>query len=96
MPTFPGGPAALMKYLAENIKYPAEAQNNGIQGRVVVSFVVERDGSLSDFQIVRSVDPSIDEEAIRVAKAMPRWIPGRQNGSTTRVKYNVPVSFRIQ
>ncbi len=96
MPTFPGGPAVLMKYLADNIKYPAEAQNNGIQGRVVVSFVVERDGSLSDFQIVRYVDPSIDEEAIRVAKAMPRWIPGRQNGSTTRVKYNVPVSFRIQ
>jgi TonB family protein len=96
MPTFPGGQGALMKYLADNIKYPAEAQKNGVQGRVVVSFVVERDGSLSDFQIVRSVDPSIDEEAIRVAKAMPRWIPGRQNGSTTRVKYNIPVSFRLQ
>ena len=95
MPSFPGGPGALMRYLADNIKYPVEAQKNGIQGRVVVSFVVERDGSLSNFQIARSVEPSIDEEAIRVAKAMPRWIPGKHNGSATRVKYNIPISFRL-
>lgn len=96
MPSFPGGPAALMKYLADNIKYPVVAQENGVQGRVVVSFVVERDGSISDVQVVRSVDPSLDKEAQRVVRSMPKWIPGKQNGSAVRVKYNVPVSFRLQ
>lgn len=96
MPSFPGGNGALMKYLAENIKYPVVAQENGVQGRVVVSFVVEKDGSITDVQVVRSVDPSLDREAQRVVKSMPKWIPGKQNGSAVRVKYNVPVSFRLQ
>ena len=96
MPSFPGGPAALMKYLSENIKYPVVAQENGVQGRVVVSFVVERDGSITDVKVARSVDPSLDREAMRVVRSMPHWIPGKQNGSAVRVKYNVPVSFRLQ
>ncbi len=96
MPSFPGGPAALMKYLSENIKYPVVAQENGVQGRVVVSFVVERDGSITDVRVVKSVDPSLDKEATRVVKSMPHWIPGKQNGSAVRVKYNVPVAFRLQ
>ena len=96
MPSFPGGQGALMQYLANNIKYPVVAQENGVQGRVVVSFVVERDGSITDVQVVRSVDPSLDREAQRVVKSMPRWIPGKQNGQAVRVKYNVPVSFRLQ
>jgi protein TonB len=96
MPSFPGGQGALMKYLSENVKYPVVAQENGVQGRVVVSFVVERDGSISDVKVVRSVDPSLDREAARVVKSMPNWIPGKQNGSAVRVKYTVPVSFRLQ
>ena len=96
MPSFPGGSSALMQYLANNIKYPVVAQENGVQGRVVVSFVVEKDGSISDVKVVRSVDPSLDREAQRVVRSMPRWIPGKQNGSAVRVKYNVPVSFRLQ
>lgn len=96
MPSFPGGNEALMKFLSENVKYPVVAQENGVQGRVVVSFVVERDGSITDVKVVRSVDPSLDKEAARVVKSMPRWIPGKQNGATVRVKYNVPVSFRLQ
>ena len=96
MPSFPGGPAALMSYLSQNTKYPVVAQENGVQGRVVVSFVVERDGSITDVRVVRSVDPSLDKEATRVVKSMPNWIPGKQNGSTVRVKYNVPVSFKLQ
>lgn len=96
MPSFPGGQSALMQYLANNIKYPVVAQENGVQGRVVVSFVVERDGSITDVQVVRSVDPSLDREAQRVVKSMPKWIPGKQNGQAVRVKYNVPVSFRLQ
>ena len=93
MPSFPGGQGALMQYLAYNIKYPVVAQENGVQGRVVVSFVVERDGSITDVQVVRSVDPSLDREAQRVVRSMPKWIPGKQNGQAVRVKYNVPVSF---
>ena len=96
MPSFPGGPAALMTYLSQNTKYPVVAQENGVQGRVVVSFVVERDGSITDVRVVRSVDPSLDKEATLVVKSMPNWIPGKQNGSTVRVKYNVPVSFKLQ
>lgn len=96
MPSFPGGPAALTKYLSDNIKYPVVAQENGVQGRVVVSFVVERDGSITDVKVARSVDPSLDREAMRVVRSMPHWIPGKQNGSAVRVKYNVPVSFRLQ
>ena len=96
MPSFPGGPQALMQWLSENVKYPVVAQENGVQGRVVVSFVVERDGSITDVKVVRSVDPSLDKEAARVVKSMPRWIPGKQNGQAVRVKYNVPVAFRLQ
>lgn len=96
MPSFPGGPSALMQYLSSNIKYPVVAQENGVQGRVVVSFVVERDGSITDVQVARSVDPSLDREAQRVVRNMPRWIPGKQNGQAERVKYNVPVAFRLQ
>lgn len=96
MPSFPGGNSALMQYLAQNIKYPVVAQENAVQGRVVVSFVVERDGSITDVRVVRSVDPSLDREATRVVKSMPNWIPGKQNGSAVRVKYNVPVAFRLQ
>ena len=96
MPSFPGGQGALMQYLASNIKYPVVAQENGVQGRVIVSFVVERAGSISDVKVARSVDPSLDREAQRVVKSMPRWSPGKQNGSTVRVKYTVPVVFRLQ
>lgn len=96
MPSFPGGPSALMEWLSNNVKYPVVAQENGVQGRVVVSFVVERDGSITDVKVVRGVDPSLDREASRVVRAMPHWIPGKQNGSAVRVKYNVPVAFRLQ
>ncbi|ALO47904.1 energy transducer TonB [Hoylesella enoeca] len=96
MPSFPGGPAALMQFLQSNTHYPPVAQENGVQGRVTVSFVVEKDGSITDVQVARSADPSLDKEAIRVVKSMPRWTPGRQNGSTVRVKFNVPVTFKLQ
>ena len=96
MPMFPGGDGALMGYLRDNIHYPTVAQENGVQGRVIVSFVVERDGSISDVRVARSVDPSLDREAMRVVKSMPKWTPGKQNGSAVRVKYQVPVSFRLQ
>lgn len=95
-PLFPGGPAALMKYLHENTKYPVVAQENGVQGRVTVQFVVEKDGSISDVHVLRGVDPSLDKEAVRVVKSMPRWTPGKQNGITVRVNYRVPVLFRLQ
>ena len=95
-PMFPGGPAALMKYLSENTKYPVVAQENGVQGRVTVQFVVEKDGSISDVHVLRGVDPSLDKEAVRVVKSMPRWTPGKQNGITVRVNYRVPVLFRLQ
>ena len=96
MPHFPGGAAALQAFLSSNTKYPVVAQENGVQGRVIVSFVVERDGSITDVRVVRSVDPSLDREASRVVRSMPRWSPGKQNGSTVRVKYTVPVVFRLQ
>ena len=96
MPLFPGGDAALMGYLRDNIHYPTVAAENGVQGRVVVGFVVERDGSITDVNVLRSVDPSLDREAMRVVKSMPKWTPGKQNGSTVRVKYQVPVTFRLQ
>ena len=96
MPQFPGGQAALLEYLAKNIKYPVVAEENGVQGRVIVTFVVERDGSITDVKVVKSVDPSLDKEAARVVKSMPHWIPGKQNGSAVRVKYTVPVTFKLQ
>ena len=96
MPQYKGGDQALMDYLNKSIKYPVIAEENGIQGRVVCTFVVERDGSITDVKVVRSVDPSLDKEAVRVLKAMPKWIPGKQNGSAVRVKFTVPVTFKLQ
>ncbi|MDY0153873.1 MAG: energy transducer TonB [Prevotella sp.] len=96
MPSFPGGQGALMSYLSSHTKYPVVAQENGVQGRVTVSFVVERDGSITDVHVVRSVDPSLDREAARVVSTMPNWQPGKQNGSAVRVKFNVPVQFKLQ
>ena len=96
MPSFPGGMGALMSWLSQNIKYPVIAAENGVSGRVIVQFVVEKDGSITDVKIAKSVDPSLDKEASRVVKSMPHWIAGRQNGSPVRVKYTVPVTFKLQ
>ena len=95
-PEFPGGNAAMMRFLSENIKYPVIAQENGIQGRVICNFVVEKDGSITDVQVVRGVDPSLDREAIRVIQQMPRWKPGKQRGQAVRVRFTLPVVFRLQ
>ena len=97
MPEFPnGGMAGLMQYLSKNIKYPTIAQENGTQGRVIVQFVVNRDGSIVDAKVVRSVDPYLDKEALRVINTMPKWKPGMQRGKPVRVKFTVPVMFRLQ
>ena len=97
MPEFPGGQQEMMKYIAENIKYPVIAQENGIQGRVICQFVIEKNGSVTDIQVVRSSgDASLDKEAERVIKTMPKWKPGKQRGKPVRVKYTIPVSFRLQ
>ncbi len=95
-PEFPGGTTALMKFLGDNIKYPVIAQENGIQGRVITNFVVERDGSISDVQVVRGQDPSLDKEAVSVIKTMPKWKPGQQRGKPVRVRFTLPVVFRLQ
>ncbi len=94
-PSFPGGNGALMKWLESHIKYPAEALDACVQGRVVVSFVVEPDGTLSNVQVIRGIHPSMDAEAVRVCYEMPLWNPGRQNGVEVRVKYNLPIQFRL-
>ncbi len=96
MPSFPNGDQALFKFLGENVKYPVIAQENGIQGRVICQFVVNRDGSIVDVEVVRPVDPSLDKEAIRVIKSMPKWSPGKQRGKPVRVKYTLPVNFKLQ
>lgn len=96
MPAYPGGIQALMKFLQENVNYPDKAQEKNVQGRVIVSFIVEKDGSITDVEVIRSVDPSLDAEALRAVRSMPRWIPGKQDGVPVRVKYNVPISFRLQ
>ncbi len=96
MPGFPGGEAALFKYLSDNIKYPVIAQESGIQGRVICQFVVNRDGSIVDIEVVRGVDRSLDAEAVRVIANMPKWSPGKQRGKPVRVKYTLPVNFRLQ
>lgn len=95
MPEFPGGNAALMQYLAKNITYPTIAQENGTQGRVIIQFVVNQDGSIVDAKVARSVDPYLDKEALRVINAMPKWKPGMQRGKPVRVKFTVPVMFRL-
>ena len=97
MPEFPnGGMAGLMQYLSKNIKYPTIAQENGTQGRVTVQFVVNADGSIVDAKVIRGVDPYLDKEALRVINSMPKWKPGMQRGKAVRVKYTVPVMFRLQ
>ncbi len=96
MPSFPGGEAECMKFLSKNIKYPTIAQENGIQGRVILQFVVNKDGSIVDVTVARSVDPYLDKEAIRVVQMMPKWKPGKQRGKPVRVKYTLPVMFRLQ
>lgn len=96
MPEFPGGMKALMKFLSENIRYPSVAQDNGIQGRVMLDFVVNKDGSIVDVHVLKGVDASLDNEAVRVVKSMPKWSPGRQRGKAVRVKYVLPVVFRLQ
>ena len=97
MPEFPGGQQALFKYLSENVKYPVIAQENGIQGRVICQFVVNKDGSIVEVEVVRSGgDASLDKEAVRVIKSMPKWKPVKQRGKAVRVKYTVPVNFRLQ
>ena len=95
-PTFPGGEGQLRAWLASNTKYPPVAEDNGIQGRVIVQFVVERDGSVSNVNVVRGVDPSLDKEAARVVRSMPKWTPGKQNGQAVRARFNVPVVFKLQ
>ena len=97
MPSFPGGDAALMKYIGDNVRYPAIAQENGIQGRTICQFTVERDGSITDIQVLRSSgDASLDKEAKRVIQSMPRWSPGKQRGKPVRVSYTIPINFRLQ
>ena len=95
-PTFPGGDAALMKYLSSHLQYPTMAQENNIQGKVIVQFVVEKDGHVGDVKVVRSVDKDLDREAIRVCKSLPKFTPGRQNGQAVRVWYTLPVNFKLQ
>ena len=95
MPSFPGGLNGLITFLSQNMVYPVTAQENGVQGRVIVSFVVETDGSITDVKVARSVDPSLDREAMRVVKAMPKWMPGKKDGKPVRVKYTVPMVFHF-
>lgn len=96
MPEFPGGIKELMSFLSKNIKYPASAIAKNVQGRVIVQFVVEKDGTPTEFKVMRSVDPALDAEALRVMQEMPKWKPGMQRGQVVRVKYTVPVTFRLQ
>ena len=96
MPEFPGGEKALLRWLAENVKYPAVAAENGINGLVACSFVVNTDGTISDVQVIRSIDPLLDKEAVRVIGLMPKWSPGVQQGKNVRVRYTIPVRFKLQ
>lgn len=95
MPQYPGGQIAMLKYIMENIKYPEQAIKEGIQGRVTVRFIVEKDGSISDVRPVLSVHPLLNKEAVRVVESMPKWTPATQNGKPVRVRYNVPVMFKL-
>ena len=95
MASYPGGTPALMDFLNENTKYPEQAEREGIEGRVVAGFIVERDGSVSNIEILKSVHPLLDAEVVRVMSLMPNWIPGRQNGQPVRVKYSLPITFRL-
>ena len=95
MPEFPGGEAALMRFLNENLRYPATAIENGIQGRVVVQFVVKKDGSVDDVTVLHGVDSALDQEAIRVCKTLPKFIPGKQNGQPVNVWFTLPIIFNL-
>ena len=95
MPQFPGGQIAMLQYLMKNIKYPEQAVKEGIQGRVTVRFIVEKDGSISDVKPILSVHPLLNKEAVRVVKSMPKWTPGKQNGKPVRVRFNLPVMFKL-
>ena len=94
MPSFPGGKEALKAYLAENVRYPKELEGTCVQGRVIITFIVEADGSLSHAKVIKSVHPALDKEALRVVKKMPKWIPGQQDYHKVRVRYIIPVTFR--
>lgn len=96
MPSFPGGLQELMKFISKEVKYPAEAQEKGIQGRVILSMVIDKEGNVNDIKVLRGVDPLLDNEAIRVIKSMPKWTPGKQKGKAVNVKYTIPVSFKLQ
>ncbi|MCD6180280.1 MAG: energy transducer TonB [Bacteroidales bacterium] len=96
MPEFPGGEAAMYKFIGKNIEYPRMAKESGISGRVYVTFVVERDGSVTDVKILRGIGGGCDEEAVRVIKKMPRWSPGKQRGKPVRVQYRMPIKFTLQ
>ena len=96
LPAFPGGEIALMRFLSDNMKYPKVARESGIQGRVVVQFVVGSDGSICNAKVIRSIDPYLDKEALRVVSVMPRWKPGMQKGKPVRVQYTMPLMFRLE
>ena len=96
MPEFPGGMPALIAFLQNNVKYPADAEKQKVEGKVMVSFVVETDGSISDVKVMKKVFPSLDAEAIRVVKAMPHWTPGKQKGKVVRVHFSLPIAYRLK
>ena len=94
MPSFPGGYQKLYEFIKKNLRYPKECADSGIQGRVIIAFIVERNGKLSNIRVVKSVNPALDKEALRIVNLMPNWIPGKQNGRTVRVKFLIPITFR--
>ena len=96
MPEYPGGIQALFEYLSQNVKYPADAETQKVEGRVIATFIVETDGTINNVEVVRPVFPSLDAEALRVLSAMPKWTPGKQSGKEVRVKYTVPISFHLK
>ena len=96
MPEYPGGIQALFEYLSQNVKYPADAENQKVEGRVIATFIVETDGSINNVEVVKPVFPSLDAEAIRVLSGMPKWTPGKQSGKEVRVKYTVPINFNLK
>jgi TonB family C-terminal domain len=96
MPEYPGGIQALFEYLSQNVKYPADAENQKVEGRVIATFIVETDGTINNVEVVKPVFPSLDAEAIRVLSGMPKWTPGKQSGKEVRVKYTVPINFNLK
>ena len=96
MPEYPGGMQALFEYLSQNVKYPEDAEKQKVEGRVIATFVVETDGSISNVEVVKPAFPSLDAEAVRVLSGMPKWSPGMQSGKVVRVKYTVPINFNLK